>query len=96
MVPPEVTVPLQVTTSGGTATSTGYFIVLPTEDFQLSVAPATVQLPATGQGGLSVSITGSGGFTNLATLGFAAIPAGATAGFAAPTLTVGQSTLLTV
>ena len=91
-----ITGPLQVMTSGGTATSTGYFILLPTEDFQLTVAPATVTLPATGQGGLGVSVTGSGGFTNLATLVFSGLPAGATAGFAAPTLTAGQSTLLTV
>jgi hypothetical protein len=79
----------------GAATSSGHFIVLPTEDFQLSVAPATVTLPATGQAALSVSVTGSG-FTQLATLGLTGVPTGATAGFAAPTLTAGQSTLLTV
>jgi hypothetical protein len=60
------------------------------------VAPATVTLPATGQGGLRVSVTGSGGFTNLATLTLTGVPSGTTAGFAAPTLTAGQSTLLTV
>jgi len=37
-----ITDPLQVITSGGTAISPGHFIVLPTEDFQLSVAPATI------------------------------------------------------
>ena len=41
-VPPgAITGPLQVSTSGGATTSTGYFIVLPTQDFTLVVEPST-------------------------------------------------------
>ncbi|MGH7205793.1 MAG: DUF6531 domain-containing protein [Nitrospiraceae bacterium] len=88
--------PLAVTTAGGTATSTGHFVVIPTQDMQLSVLPATATVPAMGQAFFKVSLTGSGGFTNLATLAVTGFPAGMTATFGAATLTAGQSTLLTV
>ena len=88
--------PFAVTTSAGTATSAGSFVVLALQDLQLSVLPATLVVPAAGQAAFSVSVTGSGGVTTLATLAVIGVPSGATAPFGAPTLTAGQSTLLTV
>jgi YD repeat-containing protein len=89
-----VTGPLQVATSGGTATSTGHFIVLPTEDFQLSVAPTTVSVAASGEGAIQLTLSGSGGFTALTTLGVSGVPPGVSATFGAATLTASQSTFL--
>ncbi|MEW6246480.1 MAG: RHS repeat-associated core domain-containing protein [Nitrospirota bacterium] len=88
--------PLAVTTPGGTATSTGHFVVLPTPDFQIGAAPSTLVIPASGQASYAVSLTGSGGFTNLATLAVTGLPTGTTAAFRRATLTAGQLTLLTL
>ncbi|MDX2250921.1 MAG: RHS repeat-associated core domain-containing protein [Nitrospira sp.] len=97
VVPPTATTgPLAVTTTGGTGTSTGQFIVIPTQDMQLSALPATLTIPSLGQASFKVALTGSGGFTNLATLAVTGLPTGLTATFNAATLTAGQSTLLTV
>lgn len=88
--------PISVTTSGGSATSTGQFVVTPTASFQLTVAPGSITVPATGQGAFQISVSGSGGFTNLATLAVTGVPGGVTAEFGAATLTGGQSTQLTL
>lgn len=88
--------PLSVTTAGGTAISTGHFVVLPTPDFQISARPVTLVIPASGQASYAVSLTGSGGFTNLATLAVTGLPAGMTAAFRNATLTTGQVTVLTL
>lgn len=88
--------PLSVTTSGGSATSTGSFIVLPTQDFQLSALPSTISVPSTGQGSAKISLSGPDGFTGLVTLAISGVPTGVSASFAAPTLTAGQSTLLSL
>ncbi|MCC6964953.1 MAG: hypothetical protein IT391_01545, partial [Nitrospira sp.] len=87
---------LAVTTPDGTATSAGQFVVIPTQDMQLNVLPATLAIPSTGQASFAVSLTGSSGFANLATLSATGLPTGMTAAFTAPTLTAGQSTLLTL
>jgi len=68
-----------VTTSGGTAASTGYFIVLPTEDFQLSVAQTTVSVAASGEAAIQLTLSGSGGYTALTTLGVSGVPPGVSA-----------------
>jgi len=97
VVPPTATIgPLAVTTSGGIATSTGHFVVIPTQDMQLTVLPATVAIPSSGQASFAVSLMGSGGFTNVATLAVTGLPSGMTASFGAATLTGGQTTLLNV
>lgn len=41
--------PISVTTPGGTAASAGSFVVLATQDLQVSVLPATLLVPAAGQ-----------------------------------------------
>jgi RHS repeat-associated protein len=88
--------PLVVTTPGGTATSAGQFVVIPTQDMQLSVLPATLAIPSSGQASFNVALTGSGGFTNVATLTVTGLPTGMTATFRNATLTAGQRTLLTL
>ncbi|MDF0643088.1 MAG: IPT/TIG domain-containing protein [Nitrospira sp.] len=88
--------PLAVATTGGAATSTGHFVVIPTQDMQLSVLPATITIPSSGEASFAVALTGSGGFTNAATLAATGLPGGMTASFRNATLTAGQSTRLTV
>ena len=88
--------PIAVTTPGGTATSTGHFVVLPTPDFQIGAAPSSLVIPASGQASYAISLTGSGGFTNLATLAVTGLPTGMTAMFRNATLTAGQLTVLTL
>jgi RHS repeat-associated protein len=88
--------PLAVTTPDGTATSTGQFVVIPTQDMQLSVLPATLAVPSSGQASLAITLTGSSGFTNVATLAVTGLPIGITAAFRNATLTAGQRTLLTL
>ncbi len=85
--------PLAVTTSGGTATLDGQFVMIPTQDMQLSALPATVSVPSTGQASINVALTGSS-FTNVAPLTVTGLPTGMTALFRNATLTAGQSTLL--
>jgi len=52
----------------GTATSTGYFVVLPTQDFSLLVEPTSVTAIAGTSVNLNVSTVTTGGYTGLATL----------------------------
>lgn len=87
---------LAVTTPDGTATSAGQFVVIPTQDMQLSVLPATLAIPSSGQASFNVALTGSSGFTNVATLGMTGLPTGITATFKSATLTANQRTLLTL
>jgi RHS repeat-associated protein len=96
-VPSEATTgPISVTTLSGNATSTGHFVILSDEDFQLSVEPETITVPSGGLGSFQISISGSEGFANLATLAVTGVPNAATATFAAPRLTSNQSTQLTI
>ena len=88
--------PIAVTTPGGTATTTGHFVVLPTPDFQIGAAPSSLVIPASGHASYAVSLSGSGGFTTLATLAVTGLPTGMTATFRNATLTVGQLTVLTL
>ena len=88
--------PISVLTAGGTATSAGSFVVLALQDLQLTVQPAMLVVPAAGQAAFSVSLTGCGGVTTLATLAVTGVPSGTTVLLGAPTLTAGQTTQLTV
>jgi YD repeat-containing protein len=91
-----VTGPLQVTTSGGTVTSSGYFIVLPTQDFTLVVEPSTATAIAGTSVNLKVSTATTGGYTGLTTLSTGSLPTGVTATFSPPTLGPNASGLLTL
>ena len=91
-----VTGPLQVTTSGGTATSSGHFIVLPTQDFSVVVEPTSVTAIAGTSVNLKVSTVTTGGYTGLTQLTTGPLPAGITASFSPPFLGPNASGLLTL
>jgi RHS repeat-associated protein len=91
-----VTGPLQVTTSGGAATSTGSFIVLPTVDFTLAVDPTALTTLAGLSVSLKVSTVTTGGFTGLTQLSTGLLPPGVTAAFTPPFLGPNTSGLLTL
>jgi RHS repeat-associated protein len=91
-----ITGPLQVSTSGGTATSAGYFIVLPTQDFTLLVEPSTATTIAGTSVNLKVSTVTTGGYTGLTTLSTGSLPTGVTASFNPPNLGPNTSGLLTL
>jgi len=91
-----VTGPLQVSTSGGTATSTGHFIVLATQDFTLVVEPSTATAVAGTSVNLKVSTVTTGGYTGLTTLSTGSLPAGVTGTFTPPNLGPNASGLLTL
>lgn len=86
--------PIAVTTTGGTATSPAHFVAIPTHDFQLGTAPATITIPASGQAALAVSLSSTAGFADLTTLSVTGLPTGMTAAFQHATLTANQSTVL--
>ncbi|MGH9783994.1 MAG: DUF6531 domain-containing protein, partial [Terriglobia bacterium] len=87
--------PITVTTAQGTATSAQSFTVT-APDFSLSALPTPLTIPASGQGAVAVSVSGTNGFTNLATLSVTGVPSGASAAFSSASLTVGQSAFLTI
>jgi RHS repeat-associated protein len=86
--------PITVTTPAGSASMSGHFLVLPTQDFQVSALPAIVAIPAAGQAAVKVSLTGAEGFSGLTTLAASGVPTGTIATFSTTTLAAGQSTLL--
>src|SRR5207244_6972826 len=53
--------PISVTTSFGTAVSTGSFVVIATQDFQLTALPGVAGVPAVGQAAFSIGLPGRGG-----------------------------------
>jgi hypothetical protein len=93
-VPTDATTgPITVTTSFGTGTSTGSFVVIPTPDFQVT-ASGDARRAGRRSASFQIGLTGSGGFTCRA--GGVGVPAGATGLFGSPTLTAGQRTGLTL
>jgi RHS repeat-associated protein len=91
-----VTGPVQVTTTGGTATSTGHFVVLPSPDFTLGAVPATGTALQGGQATFALSVSGVDGFTGLVSLALTGLPAGVAASLEPPTLAPGQGGRLTL
>jgi len=89
-------VPIALTTSSETATSSGHFIVLPTQDFTLVVEPSTATAVAGTSVNLKVSTVTTGGYTGLTTLSTGSLPAGVTGTFTPPNLGPNASGLLTL
>ncbi|MFQ5657792.1 MAG: DUF6531 domain-containing protein, partial [Candidatus Methylomirabilales bacterium] len=91
-----VTGPLEVTTAGGTATSTGHFIVLATPDFTLSAQPETGTMVAGDQISIHLTATGDGGFTGLIDLSVGTLPTGISATLSPDQIAPGGSSTLIV
>lgn len=76
-VPPgAVTGVVTVTTAAGVASSPGPFEVTPSGDFSLGAAPATVRVIGGDQGAVHVTVTASGSFSGLVSVGVTGAPAG--------------------
>ncbi|MFQ5846383.1 MAG: RHS repeat-associated core domain-containing protein [Candidatus Methylomirabilales bacterium] len=88
--------PIAVTTAGGTATSTGHFIVLPSPDFTLNVAPAIAQVGEGSQVTFTIVATAKEEFTGLVSLALGSLPTGLTASFSAAQIGPGGMATLTV
>jgi len=86
---------VSVATPQGTATSMQSFTLV-AADFTVSALPTPLTIPAFGQASFSVALTGTNGFSTLAALAVANLPAGMTAQFSSGALASGQATLLTL
>jgi RHS repeat-associated protein len=91
-----VTGPLQVTTPGGTATSTGHFVVLASPDFTLAVEPLTVPAVQGMTVAVAVRALATGGYTGLTQLTTGPLPPGVTAAFTPARLAPDAAGLLTL
>ncbi|MBH0199887.1 MAG: hypothetical protein HP497_10800 [Nitrospira sp.] len=65
-------------------------------NFTITALPTPLTVPAIGQGSFSVGLTGTGGFTTLASLSVTGLPTGMTGLFNVGTIGAGQSALLTL
>ena len=82
--------PISVQTSGGTATSTTSFTVTLSVDFTISGAPATSTAVQGKSSTALIQMTSAGGLANLVNLAATGLPAGVTATFSAPVVTLFQ------
>ncbi len=89
---------LSVTTKGGTATSTDIFTVQANQDFDLTLTPASIQIPINGYGTTRVKLTSIGltPYTQLASIAVTGLPAGLTAQLDRPNVYLNQDVLLTL
>jgi RHS repeat-associated protein len=91
-----ITGPLQVSTTGGTAASSGHFIVLPSQDFTLNVAPGTAQVVQGSQVSFAISAAGQEGFAGVVSLAAASLPPGLTGTLSQAQIGPGGTATLTV
>ncbi len=87
---------IQLTTAGGTATSSGAFTVDTTQNFDVTVAPNTARAIQRSTATQIISITSSGPFTQLATLSASGLPAGVGVRFAPQQVTGGGMSTLSL
>ena len=96
------TVPQAATTGVITVTTlvappaTGPIFTVVAPNFTVAALPTPLTMPALGQGSFAVGLTGTGGFTNLASLSVAGLPTGMTALFNIGSIGSGQTALLTL
>jgi len=85
-----------VTVNGQTASAATALTIVPPSTFSLSAAPGTPSLIQGQSAGVSVSVTSATGFNTLAALSVAGLPSGVTAAFNPPSITAGQTSILTL
>jgi RHS repeat-associated protein len=96
------TVPQNATTGAVTVTTlvtppaAGPIFTVAAPNFTVAALPTPLTMPALGQGSFAVGLTGTGGFTNLATLAVTGLPTGMTGLFSIGVIGSGQTALLTL
>ncbi|MEO8126716.1 MAG: IPT/TIG domain-containing protein [Bryobacteraceae bacterium] len=85
-----------VTVGGATATSSAALTITPPPSFSISALPSPAQLIQGQSINLTVSLTGSNGFSQMATLSVSGVPSGITPAFSPLQITDGQSSSLTL
>ncbi|THJ19787.1 MAG: hypothetical protein CAF44_014165 [Nitrospira sp. CG24D] len=96
------TVPQGATTGAVTVTTlvappaAGPIFTVAAPNFTVAALPTPLTMPALGQGSFAVGLTGTGGFTNLATLAVTGLPTGMTGLFSIGAIGSGQTALLTL
>jgi RHS repeat-associated protein len=90
--------PISVANTRGTATSATPFTVQERESFNITIAPAAIQVPMGGNGGSRIKLisTGLNAYPYGATLSASGLPAGVTAVFDRPMVSLNQDAILTL
>ena len=88
--------PLSVSVAGRSVTSADSLEIVPSSDFQLSAAPASLMLIQGESAVFSISLRSSNGFSQLVALNVSGLPQGVTASFSPPQVAAGQFSLLTL
>jgi RHS repeat-associated protein len=88
--------PVTVFVDGLSGVSAGSLTVIPSSGFTLSAGPATATLLPGESTTIQISSSSANGFSQLATLNVAGLPAGVTAQFQPSQITAGQFSLLTL
>lgn len=92
-----ITGPIELTTSAGKTTSTSVFSVQASQDFAITLAPATAMALQGGQATFLLTLTSDDpNFTQLATLSAPSLPSGIKASFNPAQITAGGSSTVTM
>jgi len=92
-----VTGPIDLTTSGGKATTSSSYFVQTQQDYTLTIAPSTATAVQGSTATYVVSVSSQQAtFTQLASLSATGLPAGVTASFNPPQITAGASSTLSL
>ena len=88
--------PISVAVGAQSTTSTNSFTVVASSSFTVNAAPNTVTVIQGQSAALSVALSSTNGFGQLAALGVSGLPTGITATFSPTQITAGQTSILTV
>lgn len=91
-----VTGPISVSVAGQTAASATPFTVTPGTIFAITASPRAISVIQGQSAAIAVSMTSASGFSGLAQLSVMGLPQGITAVFQPPSLTPGQTSVLTL